>query len=312
MPHGIETVPAKSRLPRIVARLFVKMYMKPRFGVDSGHEDTRRALDLASRLAIPPRGTRYRKVIANGVPCEWIAGPGVSMESGAVILYLHGGGFCSGSPATHRQMIAGISGASGARALAVDYRLAPEHPYPAANEDCMAAWDWLLAEGVPPEKIVVGGDSAGGALTLMLLLELKARGGDMPAGAFCLSPLTDAAHFDGESYRTRSHCDPWLGPDVAPHHSRRYIPDMDNPPAIVSPVRADLSGLPPLYIQVGDDEVLLSDSTRLAERAAAAGTRVRIEVWEKMWHVFQSFAVILPEAREAIRRLGTFVGRRTG
>ncbi len=295
-----------------VARLAVTHYLAPRFAADATVETTREAVDTISRLALLPRGTKVERVEVAGRPAEWVLASSVLPFATKTILYLHGGGFYSGSPATHRELAARLSRASGVRVLLPDYRLAPENPFPAANEDCLAAYEWLLKNGVSAGNIVLGGDSAGGCLALMTLLSIKEKGLPMPAAAFFLSPLTDAVHHDGESYATRAEADPWFTPASVPAHMARYIGNKPPAvqPAILSPVRMDLSGLPPLLIQVGDDEILLSDSTRLAERAQKAGVDATLEVCPHMWHVFQTFGVMVPEARDAVDRIGAFVRRK--
>jgi acetyl esterase/lipase len=190
--------------------------------------------------------------------------------------------------------------------LLIEYRLAPEHVFPAALEDALTAYRWLLANGTKPEHIVIGGDSAGGGLAMALLTTLRDKGDPLPAGAVLLSPWTDVAG-TGESMTTHAEIDPWLSSAafnfVAPLYAGAE--DIRNP--LISPVFADLHGLPPLYIHVGTDEILLNDSTRLAERAKAVGVTAHLQVWEGMWHVFQAFAYTLPEGQQAIDQIGEFI-----
>jgi acetyl esterase/lipase len=242
---------------------------------------------------------------------EWVRAAAVEPKSGKAILYFHGGGFIIGSCATYRDLAARISKSAGVPVLVIEYRLAPEHTYPAANNDCIAAYKWLLKQGLKPGDIAFGGDSAGGCLALMTLLTLRDTGGPLPAAVFLLSSPTDLVHFDGESYKTRVGSDPVMGRDnmktIMEKNLAPFIGDIKTKPAILSPVRQNLAGLPPMLIQVGDDEVLLSDSTRLAERAKRAGVDVTIQVWDHMWHVFQLNAVFVPEARQAIGDIGVFL-----
>jgi acetyl esterase/lipase len=243
-------------------------------------------------------------VSAGGVSAEWITAPGAVNDR--VILYLHGGGYVMGSINTHRAMIARISRAAQARALAIDYRLAPEHPFPAAVEDATAAYHWLLAQGFKPGKIVLAGDSAGGGLVLAALVALRDAGRPMPAAAVPISPWTDMEG-TGESLKTKATKDPMVQQDGLLSMAKMYVGQADPKNPLLSPLYADFHGLPPLLIQVGEAEVLLDDSTRVAERAKAAGVEVDLEVWDDMFHVWHVFAKLLPEAQQAIDRVGQFV-----
>jgi acetyl esterase/lipase len=231
--------------------------------------------------------------------------PGASER---VLLYLHGGGFVMCSPWTHGPTAVAIARAAGVRALLPDYRLAPEHPFPAALDDCLAVYRWLLAEGVAPEKIVIGGDSAGGNLALATLLSLRDAGLPMPAGAICLSPATDMTA-SGESFRTHAGDEVLLTVPFCRAVGPMYCGQTPPTAPLVSPLFGDLRGLPPLLVHVGTRELLLDDSVRLAERARAAGVDVTLKIWEGLWHAFQLFAVF-PEARQAIAELGAFVRTR--
>ncbi|MWC31232.1 alpha/beta hydrolase [Paenibacillus sp. MMS18-CY102] len=229
------------------------------------------------------------------------------------ILYFHGGGFIAGSSAFYRDLGARIAKASGASVLIVNYRLAPEFPYPAANDDCLYAYRWLCENGYTPSQIVLGGDSVGGSLVLMALLSLRDQGEKLPAGAFLLSPHTDLVHLDGESYTSRAALDPTGSWEGNQRILDDYLGGQSPHIPLLSPLRLNLHGLPNLFLQVGDHEVLLSDSLRLAERAKLAGVPVELEVWENMWSVFQALAYLLPEAQQAIARIGEFVkGRLEG
>ena len=247
-------------------------------------------------------------VNVSGVPAEWIAAPGAVQDR--VILYLHGGGYVIGSINTHRAMIARIARASKARALAIDYRLAPEHPFPAAVDDATAAYKWLLAEGYEPGKIVIAGDSAGGGLTLAALVALRDSGVPMPAGAVPISPWTDLEG-TGESVRSRAAKDPMVTQSNLAESAKQYYGARDPKDPLVSPLHANFRGLPPMLIHVGDAEILLDDSTRVAERARLAGVKVELEVWDDMIHVWHVFAKLLPEGQQAIDKIGKFVIART-
>jgi epsilon-lactone hydrolase len=251
-----------------------------------------------------PEGVSSNPVDAGGIPAEWIRAAGVSDEQ--TIYWLHGGGYCIGSINTHRGLLARMSAATGARVLAIDYRLAPEHPFPAAVEDAVAGYRWLLSTGIDPEQVVIGGDSAGGGLTVATLVALKDAGERLPSGAVYISPWTDMV-LTGESLISKAEADPMITTDGIERVRDAYVGSADPRTPLASPIYADLSGLPAMLIQVGENEVLLSDSTRLAERAEAAGVNVTLEVWPDMFHVWHFFAEMLPEGQQAIERIGEWV-----
>jgi acetyl esterase/lipase len=267
--------------------------------------ERRKAIDSVG--SVPPAGTLVEPVEANGVPAEWVTPPGVG--DGRVLLYLHGGGYQIGSPATLRHMIALLAGATQGRALSVGYRLAPEHPFPAAVDDVLAAYRWLLAGGTDPATITIAGDSAGGGLALATLVALRDAGDPMPAAAVLLSPWTDLA-LTGESLRTRADVDVMLKPGNMHETAGLYLAGQDPRHPYASPLYADMSGLPPLLIHVGDAEVILDDSTRVAARAREAGVDVTLEVWDEMPHVFHAWAGLLPESDQAIERIGEWLRQR--
>jgi acetyl esterase/lipase len=196
--------------------------------------------------------------------------------------------------------------ASGRRVLLIEYRLAPEHPFPAAIEDVSKAYQWLLASGIAPEQIVIGGDSAGGGLALAALLWLRDREVVLPGAVVLISPWLDLA-LTGPSLYTRAEVDPLCSIEGLQIAASYYLGNADSKTPMASPLYGDLHGLPPLLIQVGDHEILLSDSTRLAEKAKAAGVDVRLEIWNAMWHVWHGWAATLPEAQQAIERIGAFI-----
>jgi acetyl esterase/lipase len=255
----------------------------------------------------PPPGTAVDPVDAGGVPAEWLTAPGASQDR--VLLYFHGGAYQAGSAAGLRHLVGLLSGAARARALSVDYRLAPEHPFPAAIEDAVAAYRWLLASGADPARIAVAGDSAGGGLALGALVALRDAGEPMPAAAVLLSPWTDLA-LTGESVRTRAAADMMIKPERMTESAALYLAGADPRHPYASPLYADLHALPPLLIHVGDAEVILDDSTRLAARARDAGLEVSLEIWDEMPHVFPAFAGLLPEADQAIEHIGAWLDQR--
>jgi epsilon-lactone hydrolase len=243
-------------------------------------------------------------VHAGGVKAQWITAPGA--DRGRAILYLHGGGYVMGSINSHRGMAARISKAAAARVLLIDYRLAPEHPYPAAVDDSVAAYRWLLTQGIKPSKIAVAGDSAGGGLCVATLVAIRDAKLPLPAAGVCLSPWIDLEGI-GESMDTNASVDPLVQKDALLVMARHYLGGKDPRTPLAAPLYADLSGLPPLLIQAGTAETLLDDSVRLAERAKKFGVSVTFEPWENMIHVFQAFAPILDEGQQAIERIGEFV-----
>jgi acetyl esterase/lipase len=264
----------------------------------------RRDLERFSRLFPVVRGTRIEEVDAGGVPGEWVLAPGSSRRT--AVLYLHGGSYSGGSPRTHRALASRISRASGAALVVIDYRLAPEHRFPAALDDVATAYRWILGAGVDPARVAVAGDSAGGGLAVSLLVSLRDAGEPLPAAAVLLSPWTDLAG-TGDSIRSKAAADPWLDPDKLVPAARAYVGDepLDNP--LASPLYADLGGLPPLLVQVGSEEILLDDARRLVGRARAAGTRAVLDEAPGQIHVFQAFAPYSGPARAAIGRIGRFI-----
>lgn len=265
---------------------------------------SRAGFEAMSRSFKPSADASFEPVDAFGVAAEWVSTKASSQSP--VILFFHGGGYCIGSAKTHRDLVSRLCTACGGRALSVDYRLAPENPFPAAVDDGVAAYRWLRSQDVPAASIVIAGDSAGGGLTLATLLALKQAGDELPAGGVCMSPVTDHTK-SGESMRTKIDLDPMVHPTSSTAYSKMYVGNADPKSPLASPLYGDLMGLPPLLILVGTSEVLLDDSTRFAERAKAAGVPVEIEVWEEMIHIWPFFAALLPEARQAIDRMGSFI-----
>jgi monoterpene epsilon-lactone hydrolase len=271
-------------------------------------DELRRLDEFAIRNQRIPAGTEIDSAAAGGVPAEWVRARGVRPDR--AILYLHGGALVMGSPATHRELAARVSAVTGAAVLVPDYRLAPEHPFPAAVRDAIAAYRWLLDSGFTAERIAIGGDSAGGGLALQTLLSLQMEGIPGPAAAFLLSPVTDWVRLDGESYVTRAAVDPLNDPRMCRFTASCYIGGNDPETPLLSPMGMDLTGLPPLCIHVGEREIVLSDSERLAARARDCGVEVEFRIWGGMWHVFQTAAGFVPEARRSLAEIGRFCSGR--
>ena len=273
-------------------------------------EAVRERLDAIKRfIPDPPAGTEVTRVDAGGVKAVQVA----TRESRGDhhILYLHGGAYSYGSPSHYRDFIWRIAAATSARVLCIDYRLAPEHPFPAALDDALSAYRWLLAEGAAPQRMAVMGDSAGGGLVFAMLLRLRDEGCPLPAAAVALSPWTDLA-LTGASLATNAAADPMLKAEQAPSFARHYLAGADPRHPYASPLYGDPSGLPPTLIQVGSDEILRDDAVRMADKLRGAGCRVEIEIWPRMPHVWQLFARVVPEARQAVERIGAFVRREIG
>lgn len=284
---------ATASLLRGLLRVSFRTLIGPPFGA----KFQRGVVSLLSPLMPGVGGVMRYRDAAGTVPVEIVAPK--RGETNGVVLYLHGGAFCLGSPGTHRSITTRLAVESGMPVWVPNYRLAPEHAYPAALDDALACYQALRDKGYAPDRILIAGDSAGGALALSLALALKQRGAPAPAGLLLISPVTDGA-LSGDSLATRRHADPMIRHGWLEQGLRWYRP------AQPDPLRADLHGLPPMLIQVGDQEVLLSDSTRLAEHATACGVPCRLEVHAARWHVFHLQSFYLRSARDAIRTLASF------
>lgn len=254
-------------------------------------------------MPLPPT-VMLRAQTWDGINCELVQHP--QCDPDKLLLFLHGGGYISGSCITHRPLAAQLSLATGMAVLLVDYRLAPEHPFPAALEDVVKVFRALLASGKSAAKMIITGDSAGGGLTVSALLRLRDQAIPLPNAAVLLSPWADLT-VSGETIQTRAAVDPLVQAWDLQNCAAQYIATSNLRDPIASPVFADLHGLPPILIQAGDHEVLLSDSLRLAENARAAGVAVVLQVWEEMWHVFHAWAPDLPEGQQAIEQIGAFL-----
>jgi acetyl esterase/lipase len=225
---------------------------------------------------------------------------------GHVILYLHGGAYVIGGPASHGKLAAQLGHAARCEVYFVDYRLAPEHPFPAALDDALAAYRWLLAQGLDARRVIVAGDSAGAGLALATALALRERKLPLPGALVLISPWTDLT-LGGTSHRSHAQRDPMLRASWLADSAQRYAAGRPLTDPLLSPLFADLSGLPPMLVQVGSEEILLSDAEGLAQRAGAAGTAVTLRRYDGLWHDFQVHAGLLPEADRALAEIGAFV-----
>ncbi len=252
-----------------------------------------------------PEDVQIEEINAGGVLAEWQIVPGAQKDK--VVLYFHGGGFVLMSPKTHRALTIEIAQRTKLRVLSVDYRLAPEHPFPAPLEDCVKAYKWLLSQGFKAENIIIAGDSAGGNLTLSTLIKLRDEKIILPAGAVALSPGTDFTA-ESKTFYENAETDPILADIGIFWWIPAYLAGADPNNPLISPLFADLKGLPPILLQVSTSEMLYDHSTRFIERAKAAGVDAILQEWKDTIHVFQGFGLHnLPEAKEAIIKIGEFI-----
>jgi epsilon-lactone hydrolase len=291
-----------------ILRLGLRFLVKRRLSPAPRIEELRKQMATTLYLVPPPpRGTQTASVDAGGVKALRVAAP--QPVEGRRVLYLHGGGYVMGSPVHYREFLWRIARVTSARVVCPYYRLAPEHPFPAALDDAMRVYSWLLAQGTRPRELAIMGDSAGGGLALATLLRLRDEGLPLPAAAVALSPWTDLA-LTGASIAENAQRDLTLRPERAATYARHYLTDADPRHPYASPLYGDVRGLPPILIQVGSDEILRDDSVRMAEKLRAAGSAVEIQIGHRMHHVWQLYARVLPEGRAAIARIGAFLERR--
>jgi epsilon-lactone hydrolase len=266
--------------------------------------ELRARYDGISAMFSLPDGVTVEKIDAGGVPAERLSGS--SSLAGRTMLYLHGGGYAIGSPVSHRHVAGALVEAAEATLVVPDYRLAPEHKYPCAIHDSLAAYSWLLEGGQDPKQLVIAGDSAGGGLALATMISVRNQGLPLPAAAVLISPWVDLAGTGG-TLDTLQARDPVVQKAGLFDMATYYLGERDPRTPLASPLYADLSGLPPLLIQVGTEEVLLDDSLRLNHRAREQGVRTTLEVWDEMIHVWHFFYPQLQEGREAIGHIGDYV-----
>ncbi len=270
--------------------------------------ERRSRLDEVATVDAPPADVAFTPVEIGGIPAEWSQAPGVDADR--VMLLLHGGGYCSGSIRSHRTMAAAIGRAAGMRVLALGYRLAPEHPFPAALDDALSAWHYLRSEGFAAQRIAIGGDSAGGGLTLACIQRLRDAGEPLPGCAWLVSPWTDLT-MSGASMADKDAADPLIHRAYLDSLAQAYLAGHDPRDALVSPLFADLAGLPPVLIQVGSAETLLDDAARLARALGVADVPVRLEVWPQMVHAWVLWSARLTDGRRACEAAGEFLRART-
>ena len=270
-----------------------------------GWAERRRRLDEVGAVWPVAGDVKLETVDLDGVPAEWSIAPGVDLSR--VLIFFHGGGYCSGSIASHRRMVTEAGRAGGLRTLAVGYRLAPEHPFPAALDDALTAWRRLRSDGYPAKRIAVGGDSAGANLTLVLAGELKRAGEDLPGRLWLVSPWTDLA-MSGRTLNSKSEVDPLIHKEYLEELAAAYAPHgMERKDPRLSPLYGDLKGLPPTLVQAGSAETLLDDAIRLAAALGEADVAATLEIWPHMIHAWPLWNARLEPGRRALAHAGAFV-----
>jgi acetyl esterase/lipase len=275
-----------------------------------GWAERRQRLDEVGAIWPVAEDIRVEPVDLDGLSGEWSIAPG--SDTSQVLMFFHGGGYCSGSIVSHRRLVTEAGRAAGVRTLAVGYRLAPENPFPAALDDATAAWRFLRKSGIAAESIAVGGDSAGGGLTVALMNQLRYAGEALPACGWLISPWTDLT-MSGETLTTKDTVDPLIHKAYLHELADGYLPPaIDRRDPRVSPLYANLKGLPPLLIQVGSDETLLADATRFADAAGAADVPVTLEIWPHMIHAWPLWNAKLEAGRQALASAGRFLSNHLG
>jgi epsilon-lactone hydrolase len=270
-----------------------------------GWEERRRRIDEVGSVWPVADDVKVDPVDLGGVPGEWSIVPG--SDASRVLMFFHGGGYCSGSIRSHRRLVTDAGRAARRRTLAVGYKLAPEHPFPAALDDALSAWRFLRKQGVAPKHVAIGGDSAGGGLTVALINRLRVAGEEQPACAWLVSPWTDLT-MSGATLTSKDAVDPLIHDAYLRELADAYLPaDMGRKDPRVSPLYAELSGLPPTLIQVGSAETLLADATRFAAAAGTADVAVTLEVWPHMIHAWPMWNARLEAGRRALLRAGAFI-----
>lgn len=291
---------------RIVSSV-IKYTMKPFLGPGIKLQKLRKATNILTKVVILPGNILVEKISAGGVPSEWVYGNNVSQDR--IVIYFHGGGYNWGSCNTHRDLAARLSVASNARVLLVDYRLAPENPFPAAVEDAMSTYCWLLDDqGIDANNIVIAGDSAGGGLTLAAAVSIRDKNLPLPAALVCLSPWADL-EMSSDTMTNNAGVDPMLTRKALVFWAKNYIDNDQATNPLISPVHANLNDLPPLLIQAGENEVLLGDAILIDKNAKSAGVDVTLDIWPDMFHVWQAMSRLVPEGQEAINKLGLFIDK---
>ena len=297
------SISLRSRFWRMVLRGMIKNQKTTIVALRANSANNSKMLGKVSKT------TQVERIDIDGIQAEWLKPLGASQVK--VILYLHGGGYVTGSIEDHRMMCGLLAESAGMKVLIPEYRLAPEYPFPAAVDDSLKVFHWLVAHGYLPDNIVIGGDSAGGGLSLAVVLALKEKNAPLPAAVICLSPWADLA-LTGQSHTTKAKAEAILTKDVLHEWAICYADESNLTNPLVSPVHGDFHGFPPLLIQVGGEEILLDDSILLAEKARSAGVDVTLKIWDGMWHVWQALGDMIPENKKTFEEIGQFVQRQFG
>ena len=287
----------------IILKNIIDAKRKNPYTINKTINQLREETATAGALIPLPDNTKFERIQAGNVYAEWITCGEVDTEK--IFMFIHGGGYYRGSIAATRATVARISAEVKVRCLSIEYRLAPEHPFPAAIDDTYTAYNWLIKEGLKPKNIIVSGQSAGGGLCLALLLKIKQNRQFQPKGVVALSPWTDLSQ-SGKTMITNAKIDPVISKEYLDRMANLYLSKTPNITPLASPLYGDLSGLPPMLVQVGSAETMLDDSKRFVEKAKKAKVDVKIEIWEDMFHGWHGSAHILKEAEEAIKSIGLF------
>ncbi len=289
-----------------LCRFLIKKMVAPKLNNLQSINKTRNYMEKMAKYAKLPPKTQVEKITISGMAAEWIYKNKARQKR--VILFLHGGGYNLCSINTHRELAAHIAKESGAKVLLIDYRLAPEYPFPAALEDATASYRWLLDSGLTGQNIAIAGDSAGGGLALATAISIRDAGGPLPSAVACVAPWTDLC-MTGDSIKTKAEIDPLIRIQSAKIWAENYIGDNDPSNPLISPLYADLKGLPPLLIHIGTDDMLLDDSKRIAKKAEDAGVDVELKIYDNLWHVFHLSVKAMPEAKTAVAEIGAFIAK---
>lgn len=296
----------QARLTNLLLRWVVKPSLKRERELKRERIEAvrRRGVWCARWLVKPVKGTAVHPVHEAGVRGEWVLAPGARDD--LAVLFIHGGGFMIGSPAIYRHLVSRLSQSAGCGIFSLDYRLAPEHPYPTALEDVIQAWRWLTSGPLGATQVAAAGDSAGGNLLLAALLRLSKSGQALPAAVAALAPWTDLS-VSGDSVATNRRADPYIPAELLRPVAAAYLQGADPRAPEASPLFGDFSGFPPMLIHVGSTEVLLDDALRLGRSAKQSGVDVTVKSWQGLPHVFQLFSPLVPEGRRSLQELGAFL-----
>jgi epsilon-lactone hydrolase len=286
-------------------RMFLRKFFKEqRLTITESRARTAKSARYLSRV---PKGVEIEKIDIDGILAVWIRPSNV--DSDKVVLHLHGGGYVTGGIDSHQIMCIPMAQSLQLNMLLPEYRLAPEHPFPAALDGALKVYRWLLAQGYKPGDIILSGDSAGGGLSVATVLALRDAAVPLPAAVVCMSPWTDLT-LKGQSYITQAETEVMLKTDVLREWALCYTDEANLGNPLISPVYADFHGFPPLLIQVGSEEILLDDARLLAEKAKADGVDVTLKVWDGLWHVWHALGNLIPESRQAFEEIGGFIRAR--